>query len=68
MTGRERLNAIMHRKPADRLSWSALVDGNTLSNLPPNQRGLSAVDYLHYLGCDNFMLNGRGTPQDFSSP
>ena len=68
MTGRERLNAIVHRKPVDRLSWSALVEENTLSNLPPDLRGLSAVDFYRHIGCDIIMLDGWATPHHFRAP
>ena len=33
MTGRERLSAIMHREPVDKLSWTTLIDAATLAGL-----------------------------------
>lgn len=68
MTGRERLNAIMHREPADRLSWTTLVDGNTLNTLPENLQGNGGIDFYRHLGCDIFLLNGWGTGHGLRSP
>ena len=33
MNGRERLNAVLHKQPTDRLSWTTLVDNVTLSQV-----------------------------------
>lgn len=68
MTGRERLTAILNRRPTDRLSWSALVDGNTLGGLEGPRAGMSGLDFYRHLGCDVFELNGWDTPHGFSSP
>ena len=68
MTGRERLTAIMHRQPADRLAWTTLVDGNTLNILPEPLRGQDALAFYRQIGCDLFLLNGWGSPHDFKSP
>ena len=64
MTGRERLTAILQRRPVDRLSWSVLVDGHTLDACP----GVSFLEFCRQLGCDVFSLNGWGTPHGFASP
>ena len=68
MTGRERINAIMNKKPADRLSWTTIVDNATLSKLPDNIKGMSGIDFYRYIGCDIFLLNCWGMNMDFSSP
>ena len=68
MTGRERITAIMNRQPADRLVWTTLVDGPTLSNLPADMQGLSGIDFYRYVGCHIFLLNGWGIQPNFSSP
>jgi hypothetical protein len=64
MTGRERLTAILQRRPTDRLSWSVLADGHTLGACP----GLSFHDFCRQLGCEILSLNGWGTPHGFASP
>jgi hypothetical protein len=68
MTGRERLNAIMHRQPTDRLCWSTLVDDATLNALPGEMRGMSGLEFYRHLGCDVLSLNNWGLPYDFRSP
>jgi hypothetical protein len=39
MTGRERLNAVLAKRPKDRLPWTTLVDNVSLKNFPANLRG-----------------------------
>jgi len=68
MTGRERMNALLHKQPVDRLSWTTLVDGNTLSLLPEALRGNGGIDFYRHLGCDILLLNGWGTPHTFRGP
>lgn len=68
MTGRERLNAVLRKRQKDRLSWTTLVDGATLSLLPEERRGNGGVDFYKHLGCDIFMLNGWNTPYALQSP
>lgn len=68
MTGRQRLNAILARQPADRLSWTALVDENTLGQLPGPLRDMAGAEFYRHIGCDIFQLNGWGTPHAFRSP
>ena len=68
MTGKERLRKILRHQKADRLSWTALVDSNTLNHLPENLRGNGGLDFYRYLGCDIFLLNGWGLPHELRSP
>ncbi|MDQ1327140.1 MAG: hypothetical protein QG641_420, partial [Candidatus Poribacteria bacterium] len=68
MTGRERINSILNKRPVDRLSWTTIVDGATLNNLPYDMKGMSVVDFYRYIGCDIFSLNCWGMPYGFSSP
>jgi hypothetical protein len=68
MTGRERLNAIMHRQPADRLAWTTLVDSATLNALPEPLGRQDSLAFYRHLGCDIFLLNGWGLPHGFISP
>jgi hypothetical protein len=68
MTGRERLSAILHRKPADRLSWTTLVDAYTLNALPEPLRGMGVLDFYRHIGCDILLLNTWGIPHAFNSP
>lgn len=68
MTGRERLEAILHRRPADRLSWTTLVDQATLEGLPTELQGNGGLDFYRHLGCDTFLLSGWGTRHVFRNP
>ena len=68
MTGRERMNALLHKQSVDRLSWTTLVDHNTLNLLPEGLRGNGGIDFYKFLGCDILLLNGWGTPHHFRGP
>ena len=68
MNGRERLNAILGKRPADRFSWTTLVDNPTLSGFPEELRGNGGIDFYRHIGCDMFMLNGWNTPYNLRSP
>ena len=68
MNGRERLEAVLHKQPTDRPSWTTLVDNATLSQLPEELRGKGGIDFYRHLGCDIFLLNGWNTPHRFRSP
>lgn len=68
MNGRERLHCILNRQPKDRLCWTTLVDGASLSLQPESLRGNGGIDFYRHLGCDIFLLNGWNTPYNFKSP
>ncbi|MDP6778187.1 MAG: uroporphyrinogen decarboxylase family protein [Candidatus Latescibacteria bacterium] len=68
MTGRDRLDAVLRRRPKDRLAWTTLVDNATVSLLPEELRGNGGIDFYKHLGCDIFLLNGWNTPHRFRSP
>ncbi len=68
MTGRERLNAVMHRRPVDRPAWTTLVDAHTLNALPEPWRGSDPLAFYRRIGCDILLLNGWGLPHAFRSP
>ena len=68
MNGRERLNAVLHKQPTDRMSWTTLVDNVTLSQLPEELQGKGGIDFYRHLGCDIFLLNGWNTPHRFRTP
>ena len=68
MTGRERLNAVLRKQPTDRLSWTTLVDEDTLALVPAALRGNGGIDFYKHLGCDIFLLNGWNLPDTFQSP
>lgn len=68
MTGRERLEAILHRQPADRLSWTTLVDGATLDALPESLGIQGELDFYRRISCDIFLLNGWSTGCVFRNP
>jgi hypothetical protein len=68
MTGRERLNAVLHQRRKDRLPWTTLVDEAALALQPEELRGNGGMDFYRHLGCDVFLLNGWGTEHTFDSP
>jgi len=68
LSGRDRLTALFAGKPTDRLAWTTLVDGATLSARPEGLRGMSGHDFYRHVGCDIFSLAGWGTPWGFTSP
>ncbi|MCE5258336.1 MAG: hypothetical protein LLG44_04655 [Chloroflexi bacterium] len=68
LSGRQRLNALLHGQAADRLAWTTLVDSNTLDLMPPELRGNGGLDLYRYLGCDILLLDSWGLPQTFRSP
>jgi hypothetical protein len=68
MTGRERLNVVLTKRPTDRMSWSALVCDATLNQLSADLRGHHGLDFYRHIGCDVLLLDGWGTPHNFSSP
>lgn len=68
MTGRDRLNAVLKKKPTDRLPWTTLVDNASLDRFPEELRGNGGIDFYRHLGCDIFLLNGWNTPYFFRSP
>lgn len=68
MTPKERINAILNKQPHDCLSWTALIDNNTLDCLPENLRGNFGIDFYRYIKCDILLLNGWNTPYRFRSP
>jgi hypothetical protein len=68
VTGRERLDAILHRRNADRLSWTTLADAATVDHLPESLRGGGGLALYRHLGCDTLLLNGWGTPHAFGNP
>ena len=65
MTGRERLMAILGKRPADRLAWTTLVDKATLDLMPESLRGNGGLDLYRHLKCDILLLNNWGTPHPF---
>ena len=68
MTGRDRLNAVLKKKPTDRLPWTTLVDNASLDRFPEELRGNGGIDFYRHLGCDIFLLNGWNTPHSFRCP
>ena len=68
MTGRERLRAVLRKRPTDRLPWTTLVDDASLAGFPRELRGHGGVDFYRHLGCDILLLNGWNTPHRLRSP
>ncbi|MCM8816163.1 MAG: hypothetical protein NC913_01430 [Candidatus Omnitrophica bacterium] len=68
MTPKERIKAIMNREPHDCLSWTALVDNNSIDFFPKHLRENFGIDFYKAIGCDIFLLNGWNTPFTFRSP
>ena len=68
MTGRERLRCILNRQPADRLSWTTLVDDVTRSGMPDEVRRLSPVEFYRLIGCDILQFGNYGLAGDLTVP
>ena len=68
MTGRERLQQLMNHQPADRLSWTILVDDLSLKGFPAEWQGNGGLDFYRRLGSDILLLDGWGTPHQLRSP
>ncbi|MGC9065705.1 MAG: uroporphyrinogen decarboxylase family protein [Candidatus Ratteibacteria bacterium] len=68
MTSEEKLLAIFNKRANGSLSWTALVDDNTLNLLPDHLRGNYGIDFYKHIGCDIMFLNGWNTPFVFKSP
>ncbi len=68
MTGRQRLQAVIRRESIDRLSWTTLVDENTLRHLPEDFQTNGGLDFYRHFGCDIFLLNGWSTQYHFQNP
>lgn len=68
MTPKQRLKAILNKKPHDCLSWTALIDNNTLDFLPEDLKGNYGIDFYKHIKCDILLLNGWNTPFVFKSP
>ena len=64
MTGRERLLAVLHRQPTNRLCWTALVDDTTRSAMPEPVRELPMIEFYRHLGCDIFCFGNFGLPPE----
>lgn len=68
MTGRQRLGAVLAKKPTEGLPWTIVVDDTTLSAFPEELRRNYGIDFCRHIGCDIFLLNGWNTPYEFQSP
>ena len=68
LTGKQRLNAVLHGQPSNRLAWTTLVDRATLDIMPPELSGNSGLDLYRHLGCDILLLDSWGLPVGFRSP
>ncbi|MCX7705121.1 MAG: hypothetical protein N2115_02540 [bacterium] len=68
MTPKERITAILNKRSHDYLSWTALIDENTLDLLPDHLKGNFGIDFYKFIGCDILLLNGWNTPYSFKSP
>ncbi len=68
MTPKERITSILKKKPHDCLSWTALIDNNTLDLLPEHLKGNYGIDFYKHIKCDILLLDGWNTPYVFRSP
>ncbi|HOJ30789.1 MAG TPA: uroporphyrinogen decarboxylase family protein [bacterium] len=68
MTSEDKLLSILNKKAPGSLSWTALVDDNTLNLLPDHLRANYGIDFYKHIGCDIILLNGWNTPFTFKSP
>jgi len=68
MSPKQRITSILNKKPHDCLSWTVLIDNNTLDLLPDRLKGNYGIDFYRYIKCDILLLNGWNTPYVFRSP
>ena len=68
MTGRERLSAIVNRQPADRLSWTTLIDDVTRAGMPEEVRRLHPFDFYRHIGCDILQFGNYGLSAEDAVP
>jgi hypothetical protein len=64
MTSKDRLLAVLHRQPTDRLCWTALVDDTTRSRMPAHVRDLPMIEFYRHLGCDILCFGNFGLPPE----
>jgi len=64
MTRRERILAVLSRRPADRLCWTALCDETTRNGMPRELRELPMLDFYRHLGCDILPFGNFGLPKE----
>lgn len=62
MTGRERIRAILHKQPRDRLAWTTLADDVTRSVMPQKFREMPLLEFYRAIGCDVMMFGNWGLP------
>ncbi len=68
MTGRERLLAILNRRPPGRVAWTTLVDDRTRSAMPPPIREMPVLDFYRHIGCDILQFGNYGLPRELCVP
>ena len=60
MTGKERLNAILNGRKADRICWTTISDDVTRSKMPKALRECSIIDFYRHIGCDVLQFGNHG--------
>ncbi len=68
MTGRQRILAILERRPTDRLSWGTLIDSVSTSLMPAEVRKLHPFDFSRRIGCDIYTFGNYGLPPEDCVP
>ncbi len=63
MTGRERIENILSRRPIDRLAWTTLADAETRSVMPAGLRDMPVLDFYRHVGCDVLQFGNYGLPE-----
>ena len=64
MTGKERIERIIHRQPVDRPAWTTLADAETRSCMSRDLRALSTLDFYRHVGCDILQFGNYGMPPE----
>ena len=68
MTGRQRLSAILNRRPADRLSWGTLIDAGSVTLWPEAAQRLHPFDFYRHIGADVYTFGSFSLPAEDRVP
>ena len=60
MTGKGRINNILHKKSGNTICWTTLIGLPTMIGMPEGVRDLSPLEFYRHVGCDIMLLGCSG--------